>query len=372
MSQTFSLVIICKDEERVIARCIEAINKDLREDDEIIVVDTGSSDSTLSILSTIKKVKVCHFNWSDNFAEARNFGISKSSKDWIFFVDSDEILVKGSLNNLNDAIEEIQTNSKETDRFAFAPKIVNTDDSILYNAGRIVPNDNTVVFAGAIHEYPIVVEGRLNLVSLKLPTVVVNHDGYDETVLKNKNKALRNTTLIKEILEKTPNNSRYYYFYYRDAKPILTDQEYEKGLLDFFKKFPSDTYSNQVIKDLAIFYLEHFQNDDAEKYINMLLEYDDNGSSECRYAAIYLTGINEIQKIRVQQNKLLKLMIHGRDNALKQEESLFENGYAFDDLIGELFFQLEDYKTAKEIATELSSVKFPSNLAKTFKKLDQL
>lgn len=372
MSQSLSIVIICKNEERVIARCIEAIHEDIREYDEIIVVDTGSTDNTLSILATMKNIKILHFDWKDDFAEARNFGISNSIKDWVFFIDSDEILIKGSIDHLDDAIKNTLKHANDGERIVFAPKIINTDDSVLYNAGRILPNDNTVKFEGVIHEYPTVIGESLNLVSIKMPKIVVKHDGYEDSVIKNKNKALRNTTLIEKILKQNPNDSRYYYFYYRDAKPMLTDQEYEQGMLNFFKKFPADSYSNQVAKDLGFYYLSKNKNDEAEKYITMLFESAERGTVEDRSVAIYLTGIKEIQKLKAQQKELLRLLIYTRDNVLNQEESLFENGYAFDDLIGLLFFQLEDYKTAYEIAHKLNANNFSANLPKMLKKLDQI
>jgi len=372
MGVYFSLVIICKNEERVIERCVRAIQKEQRVNDELIVIDTGSTDGTLNILAKIKNIKIFHFDWTDNFAEARNYGISKAMKDWVFFIDSDEILLKGSLQILSNAIKKISALSDDKERIVFAPKIVNTDGSILYNSGNILPNDGTVKYNGSIHEYPVVVDKSLHLVSIKMPKVVVKHDGYENFVVKSKDKTLRNTKLIKKMLQKNPNSSRYYYFYYRDAKPILTDQEYEQGLLNFFRKFPEDSYSNQVAKDLAFYYLSKNKNDEADKYIAMLFESADSGTIEDRSVAIYLTGIKEIQKIKEKQKELLKLLIFTRDNAVNQEESLFENGYAFDDLIGMLFFQLEDFKTAKEIASNLDSNNFPSNLSKMLKNLNNI
>lgn len=85
MLRNFSVIIICKNEERVIKRCIESIQKNLKNNDEIIVVDTGSTDNTIKIISSIENVKLFNYEWKDDFADARNFGISKAKKDWIFY-----------------------------------------------------------------------------------------------------------------------------------------------------------------------------------------------------------------------------------------------------------------------------------------------
>lgn len=50
MLRNFSVIIICKNEERVIKRCIESIQKNLKKNDEIIVVDTGSTDNTIKMV----------------------------------------------------------------------------------------------------------------------------------------------------------------------------------------------------------------------------------------------------------------------------------------------------------------------------------
>lgn len=364
MSQSLSIIVICKNEEKVIERCITAISEDLRSYDEIIVVDTGSTDNTLSILNRMKNIKILHFPWNDDFSEARNFGIANANKDWIFFIDSDEILVKGSLYFLEEAIENIESNSKESEKIVFAPKIINKDDSVLYNAGRILPNDGSVRFNGIVHEYPYITKGNLYLISIKMPKVVVKHDGYEKIVVKDKDKIRRNTQLLKKIIDREPNNSRYYYFYYRDARPLLSDEEYECAMLAFFEKFPNDSYSNQVAKDLSFYFLSHNKNDEAEKYIDILFKSASEGNVEDRSVAIYLTAIKEIQKMKLQKKELLKLLIYTKANVIKQEESLFANGYAFDDLIGLLFFDLGDFNSAYMIGDILNSEKFDSNLTK--------
>ena len=85
---TISLCMIVKNEEAVLARCLDSI-KDLM--DEIIIVDTGSSDSTKEIALRYTN-KVYDFAWVDDFAAARNFSFSKATMDYIYAPDADEVI----------------------------------------------------------------------------------------------------------------------------------------------------------------------------------------------------------------------------------------------------------------------------------------
>lgn len=85
---TISLCMIVKNEEKVLARCLDSI-KDLV--DEMIIVDTGSLDRTKMIAGKYTD-KVYEFKWTDDFAAARNFAFSKASCDYIYTADADEVL----------------------------------------------------------------------------------------------------------------------------------------------------------------------------------------------------------------------------------------------------------------------------------------
>ena len=85
---SISLCMIVKNEEKVLARCLDSI-KDLM--DEIIIVDTGSTDRTKEIAYRYTD-KVYDFVWTQDFSEARNFSFSKATKDYIYVADADEVL----------------------------------------------------------------------------------------------------------------------------------------------------------------------------------------------------------------------------------------------------------------------------------------
>lgn len=83
-----SCCMIVKNEERILARCLDSI-ADLM--DEIIVVDTGSSDRTKEIAANYTD-KIYDFEWCDDFSAARNFAFSKAKGDYIYSADADEVV----------------------------------------------------------------------------------------------------------------------------------------------------------------------------------------------------------------------------------------------------------------------------------------
>ncbi len=84
---TISLCMIVKNEEKVLKRCLDSV-RDLV--DEMIIVDTGSTDRTKEIAASYPGAKIYDFTWVDDFAKARNFAFSKATCDYIYSADADE------------------------------------------------------------------------------------------------------------------------------------------------------------------------------------------------------------------------------------------------------------------------------------------
>ncbi len=85
---TISLCMIVKNEESVLARCLDSLEGLM---DEIIIVDTGSTDRTKKIAARYTD-KIYDFEWIDDFSAARNFAFSKATKEYIYSADADEVL----------------------------------------------------------------------------------------------------------------------------------------------------------------------------------------------------------------------------------------------------------------------------------------
>lgn len=85
---SISLCMIVKNEEEILRRCLDSLAGLM---DEIIIVDTGSSDST-KVIAADYTDKIYDFAWVDDFSAARNFAFSKATKDYIYSADADEVL----------------------------------------------------------------------------------------------------------------------------------------------------------------------------------------------------------------------------------------------------------------------------------------
>ena len=85
---TLSVCMIVKNEEKYLKNALTSI-KEIA--DEIIIVDTGSTDNTRGIAKQFTH-NVYNFEWNDNFAEARNESLKHATSDWILIIDADETI----------------------------------------------------------------------------------------------------------------------------------------------------------------------------------------------------------------------------------------------------------------------------------------
>lgn len=96
MAFTISLCMIVKNEEDVLARCLDSAAPAA---DEIIIADTGSDDNTIEIAKKYTD-KIYNFKWCDDFAAARNFAFSKATMQYCMWLDADDVITKENLKRL--------------------------------------------------------------------------------------------------------------------------------------------------------------------------------------------------------------------------------------------------------------------------------
>ena len=80
--------MILKDESQVLSRALDCVKSFA---DEIIIVDTGSSDNTKEIAAQYTK-KIYDFVWCDDFSKARNFSFEKATGDYLMWLDADDVI----------------------------------------------------------------------------------------------------------------------------------------------------------------------------------------------------------------------------------------------------------------------------------------
>lgn len=103
--ETLTVCMIVKNEEQHLVRCMKSIKPIA---DEIIIVDTGSTDRTKKIAIAFG-AKVYDFAWNNNFADARNFSIEQAKSNWILVHDADEVLSPLDYHNLKGLLHKTKS-----------------------------------------------------------------------------------------------------------------------------------------------------------------------------------------------------------------------------------------------------------------------
>ena len=89
-----SICMMVKNEEKFLDKCLTHLKEFMRNiDSELIIVDTGSEDSTVDIAKQYTD-RVYFHKWNNNFSEMRNITISYATGEWIFIIDADEMLIQ--------------------------------------------------------------------------------------------------------------------------------------------------------------------------------------------------------------------------------------------------------------------------------------
>jgi len=200
MTQTLSLCMIVKDEEKYLQDCLESAKNIV---DQIIIIDTGSRDKTVEIAEKFC-AEIYKFNWCDNFSSARNESIKYATSDWILWMDADERLRSDS----GDKFKKIL--KPETKPVIYKVQINSITDNgsnvRLSSAHRLFNNNQGISFTGKIHEQ--VSESAAKLGGEERESgIIIDHLGYDlageEQVKKNK----RNLKLLERMAKESPNSA---------------------------------------------------------------------------------------------------------------------------------------------------------------------
>ncbi|MGB8956089.1 MAG: glycosyltransferase [Tumebacillaceae bacterium] len=187
---TISLCMIVKDEEQYIERCLASSAPHV---DEIIIVDTGSTDGTLNIVKRFG-AKIFPLQWSDDFSVARNHALQQATSDYILVLDADEYL---------DAETDLQKElAFDHDSYALSFKNYLSNGLVLYHKViRLFKNRIGLNYYGRIHEH-------LNVEQLGIYTsqtnILVHHDGYTQEMYEKKGKHERNFQLLVQLVDESP------------------------------------------------------------------------------------------------------------------------------------------------------------------------
>lgn len=205
MQPYISLCMIVKNEEKVIERCLLSIAHLV---DEVIIVDTGSTDRTKEIVAQYTS-NIYDFEWINDFSAARNFAAEKASGEWIVVLDADEYVDE---ENFNEFISELKADNNRYD--SYYAKILNFTgsfgESLIQNFhDRIYKNNGEIRYYRKIHEQFKNIDGRP--LKTKNSNLLIFHSGYLNNTVAEKNKNERNKDLLDIEIEMGNNNAFDYF-----------------------------------------------------------------------------------------------------------------------------------------------------------------
>jgi glycosyltransferase involved in cell wall biosynthesis len=211
---TISLCMIVKNEEGCLERCLRSVRDHV---DEIIVVDTGSTDRTVEIAGNYN-ARIYHHPWENNFSKHRNQSLSYARGEWIFQLDADEELFAGDGPVLREIVRK-----GEADYWHCQFHDVKTDGSVhgVFYLVRLFQNGMGMTYERKIHN-------QLRTVGREAYSPIrIRHYGYDLTDEQMEAKHLRTTRLLEEMLAADPEDV---YSIYQLSSSYSMHREFDKAV----------------------------------------------------------------------------------------------------------------------------------------------
>ncbi|MGQ3735111.1 glycosyltransferase [Bacillus sp. FDAARGOS_1420] len=150
--------MIVKDEEQTIARCLDSI-KDVVE--EIIIVDTGSTDITKEIAKRYK-AKIYDFKWINDFSAARNFAFSKATKKYILWLDADDVIAEEDQKRFLQLKHTLDASIDAVSMKYYLTFDTEGNPTYQLRRNRLVKRQRNFQWYGVVHEYLAIYGNILN------------------------------------------------------------------------------------------------------------------------------------------------------------------------------------------------------------------
>ena len=196
---------------------------------EIIVVDTGSTDGTNEFLAKQPNVKLIHYEWQHDFAQAKNMALQEATGDWLVFTDADECFYQSE--NIIEYLGKLDKQYADMD-VIFCPidnidadnnnEIINSDV-----VPRIIRNHVGIKYMGAVHEQ--LTKGGEPWQDIKYIVadrqLAIRHTGYSTKVIPFKYQ--RNYEILQQVMGKSHKPEMYYGFL---SESLLGLEKYQEAL----------------------------------------------------------------------------------------------------------------------------------------------
>lgn len=250
-----SLCMILKNEEGNLGLCLNSVRGLV---DEIVVIDTGSTDRTKEIAGLYTD-RIFDFQWCGDFSKARNFSIAHASNDWVLILDADERVLTYNR-------EQVQCFIDENEQAVGRIKRINPFEDgheirrYIERVNRLF-NRRYFQYEGIIHEQVVSKAGDAYAA---LPvSIEVDHIGYRDEVIQSTQKMQRNITMLSEAISALPQDP---YLHYQIGKSYYKSKMYKEACTSFGKALelgvdPILEYSQDLVESYgyALMHCELYQ-----------------------------------------------------------------------------------------------------------------
>jgi tetratricopeptide (TPR) repeat protein len=202
---TLGACLIVRNEAERLPDCLQS----LQGCDAIVVVDTGSTDDTLTVAARWG-AEVHQIAWPDDFAAARNAALGYLETDWVLVIDADERLMGG--------VEAVRASidAHGSDRTLLCPLVDNRSDDLargtLFRVGRCFARRSGHRYKGRIHECLVANDGQ-PLIPWAVEEWRLLHDGYSLEPWARQAKIERNLALLRRWLADAPGDADAHYYF---------------------------------------------------------------------------------------------------------------------------------------------------------------
>ncbi len=272
-----SVCLIAKNEEQYIEQCLRKL---LRYGMEIVVVDTGSTDSTREIAAKYTD-KLFDFAWCDDFSAARNFAVSKASNNWILTLDCDECVEEFDAAKLRTCMQKYPKNVgvvEVRNVYTTVEGGVSRESVQIDEVPRFY-NKNYYEYRFRIHEQITPKQSDdyddMVLGSFHMP-VMVRHYGYDIPQQEMFRKQERNLNLLLKSVGEIKGMDDYIYFQIGQSYNILGD--YGKAIEAYdmcleINRNPEKTFMSNCLESYADCLIRIGHPEEAYRLLDMNRDY---------------------------------------------------------------------------------------------------
>jgi len=298
---TLTLAMIVKNEESVLERCLNSIAHIV---DEIIIVDTGSTDQTVEIAQKYTS-DIHHFKWIDDFSAARNHAFSKATKDYIMWLDADDYLTEDDQQKLLELKENFDT-TIDVALLKYNLAFDAFGNVIMSNyRERLMKRERNFKWEEPVHEC-ITPAGNVRQFE-----IAITHGE------KNRTHSSRNIDIYEKQTELTPRGTFYY------ARELHTHNRLEEAIRSFEKFLESGLgWKEDCITacfDLFTCYTELGKKQKGLTYLFQTFLYDIPRARNCCKIGEYFMEANDYEKAIYWYDKALNPNSHREAGFFQQD-----------------------------------------------------